>query len=444
VQGNLGQKEKVTARRAQLQKRLPLGVGLVFLGALAYVWLGLPAGLLGVAWPSMRQDFLVPQDALGALFLASNFGYLPCTFLAGRLAARFHLGVLLAASTFLAGSAFAVYALSPSWWVVVGAGVLSGVGGGGIDAALNIYVAANHGERAMQWLHACYGVGAMIGPILMTLAISSLGSWRWGYSIVGAIEWGLAVCFLVTVSRWNGRVGRGAEAKPQTEGHAFGREGSAAAHQESSLSAGRAESAAVSRQVPLLHTLREWSVWLSMLLFFVYMGLEVTLGSWAYTLLTEGRAVSPRAAGFFMSGYWGIFTIGRLAAGLYIRRFALRNIVVGSLGVAGIGLVLLTLNVPGLLNLIACALVGLAISPVLAALLSETPTRVGPTHMANTIGMQLAATAVGAAVLPSLAGVVAGRISLQAVPAYLLGVLVLLLGLYLVPHLYRSRVWQRP
>ena len=84
------------------------------------------------------------------------------------------------------------YGVAPGWWVVVVLGVAAGLGGGGIDSALNIYVAANHGERTMQWLHAVYGVGATLGPVIMTLAIGSLGSWRWGYIMVGGLELGQA------------------------------------------------------------------------------------------------------------------------------------------------------------------------------------------------------------------------------------------------------------
>ena len=179
-----------------MNKRAGLGLGLVVLAFLAYVSLGLPDGLLGVAWPSMRHDFSLPLDSLGLLSIAFTVGYLSSSFFAGRLVARLRLGMLLALSTFFAGGALVGYGVAPGWWVVVVLGVAAGLGGGGIDGALNIYVAANHGERMMQWLHAVYGVGATLGPVIMTLAISSLGSWRWGYVVVGGLELSLAVCFV--------------------------------------------------------------------------------------------------------------------------------------------------------------------------------------------------------------------------------------------------------
>jgi fucose permease len=46
--------------------------------------------------------------------------------------------------------------------------------------------------------------------------------------------------------------------------------------------------------------------------------------------------------------------------------------------------------------------------------------------------MQIAAAGFGAAVVPSLAGVLAENISLEAIPVYLVCVFVILIGLYIV------------
>jgi fucose permease len=403
-----------------MKKRAGLGLGLVVLAFLAYVSLGLPDGLLGVAWPSMRHDFSLPLDSLGLLSIAFTVGYLSSSFFAGRLVARLRLGMLLALSTFFAGGALVGYGVAPGWWVVVVLGVAAGLGGGGIDGALNIYVAANHGERMMQWLHAVYGVGATLGPVIMTLAISSLGSWRWGYVVVGGLELSLAVCFVATASRWGGSATHAGGAAPDD---GVAPEGGAAR---------RAEEPRHHVDVPMLETLRQWRVWLSMFLFFIYMGIEVAFGSWAYTLLTESRGVSPRLAGFFMASYWGIFTVGRIVAGFYTRRVSERRLVVGSLLVGLAGTALLALGIPGMVNLIASAVIGLALAPVLAALLSGTAGRVGERYTPNAIGIQIAAMGVGGAAGPSLAGVVAQRVSLDGIPWFLMGLTAVLVGSYLL------------
>jgi fucose permease len=60
-------------------------VALGALASLAFFALGLPDGLLGVAWPSIRTTFGLPLNALGALLASFTSGYVAASFLAGRL-----------------------------------------------------------------------------------------------------------------------------------------------------------------------------------------------------------------------------------------------------------------------------------------------------------------------------------------------------------------------
>ena len=53
------------------QPSSPLLVVLAYVG---FISLGLPDGLLGVAWPSMRGFFHLPLDALGTLLLTFTTG----------------------------------------------------------------------------------------------------------------------------------------------------------------------------------------------------------------------------------------------------------------------------------------------------------------------------------------------------------------------------------
>lgn len=170
-------------------------LALIALAFIAFVGLGMPDGLLGVGWPSLRADFAVPLDALGSLLAAGVAGYTTSSFLAGTLLARFGAGRMLAWSCLLTGVALLGYTLVPLWWMVVALGVVAGLGAGAIDAGLNTYVAAHFGERLMQWLHASWGLGITSGPLLMTAGLALWQSWRVGYWIVGGFQLVLAVGF---------------------------------------------------------------------------------------------------------------------------------------------------------------------------------------------------------------------------------------------------------
>ena len=71
------------------QPSSPLLVVLAYVG---FISLGLPDGLLGVAWPSMRIFFHLPLDALGTLLLMFTTGYLLSSCSSGRILACVNMG----------------------------------------------------------------------------------------------------------------------------------------------------------------------------------------------------------------------------------------------------------------------------------------------------------------------------------------------------------------
>ena len=377
--------------------------GLILLIFVAFIALGMPDGLLGVGWPSIRASFNVPIDALGALLFVSMIGYLTSSFLSGELTRRWGVGRLLIVSCTLTGIGLIGYTFVPQWWMMVALGLAAGMGAGGIDSSLNAYVARHYSAGLMQWLHASYGVGITAGPLIMTAALTNFQNWRLGYLLVGAVQIVLAITFWITLPIWQQNNSASAEspAEPQKE-------------------------------VNLGQTLKRRRVWLSMLLFFFYVGSEVTMGTWVYSLLTEGRGIDPQLAGYFAGSYWFTFTIGRILAGLVTRKINIQSLVKVCIIAAILAGVILGLNLSTWVNLAAVAVIGFAFAPVFPGLMSGTPLRVGQQHSNNTIGMQAAAGALGGTALTSLVGVLARVYGLEVVPSAMVAFLACLLAGYII------------
>ena len=378
-------------------------LGLVLLAYVAFIALGMPDGLLGIAWPSIRADFSLPLDALGALLVASTTGYLISSSLSGALIARLGVGRVLLASCAVTGLALLGYTLVPDWWMMVLLGSFAGLGAGAIDAGLNTYVAAHFGEGLMQWLHASYGVGVTLGPIIMTLALTQLNSWRVGYDVVSVFQFALAACFLMTLVMWNQT-----DNDPKVE-------------QVKRLT---------DYKTPMSETVRQFRVWRSVLMFFLYTGAEVSLGIWTYSLLTEARGVPSEVAGLWAGSYWATFTIGRMLAGLYAKRVGVDALVQSSLLGAILGSILLWWNPFNAASVVAVALIGFALAPIFPSMVSGTSQRVGEHFAANAIGMQISAAGLSAAVVPSLIGILARRTSLEVIPICILALFIVLFALY--------------
>ena len=383
-----------------MKKKYRTKTGLILLAFIAFISLGLPDGLLGVAWPSIRNNFSLRLDALGILLFASTAGYMTSSFFSGKIIARLGVGGLLAASCFLTGAGLIGYTLALSWWAMVILGVFVGLGAGAIDAGINTYVASNFGEGLMQWLHASFGIGVTLGPIIMTVGLNWFKSWQWGYRNVGIAQIILAACFFLTISMWQ---------------------------QKSSPTQ---EQRITDYKTPIVETLRLPIVWMSILLFFLYTGVEVSFGSWTYSLLTLSRGVPTEVAGLWAGSYWATFTVGRILAGLLTRQLGGKILISTGLLSATIGAVLLWWNPFPTASIIAVSIIGFSLAPLFPGLVSATGSRVGEHHAANTIGMQISAAGLGAAVIPGLAGVLAQNISLEAIPVYLTSLFVVLLTIY--------------
>jgi fucose permease len=354
---------------------------LLFIAYLGFISLGLPDTLIGVAWPSVRGHFNVSQSALAWIFFGSGCSYFLSSFFSGRFLKLFRIGTLLAASSALVASSGFGYATAPVWTLFAACSLLHGLGSGAIDSGLNHYVAHHFSARHMNWLHGCYSVGAMLGPLIMTSFITGRGSWRSGYLTVAMILLILATLFALTRRRWDNN--------NATEDQAA-----------SDPSATTAE------------TLGSGLVWMHIVLFFVYTGLEVTVGQWSFTVLTEARGISTQTAGLWVTGYWASIAAGRFLFGMIVERLGADRLLRISTATAVLGTMLFAMNI---MAAVALIIIGLGLAAIFPCLMARTPERLGKALAAHAIGMQVSAAMLGAAALPSLAGFLAERMSLEVV-----------------------------
>jgi fucose permease len=330
--------------------------------------LGLVDGALGVAWPSIREVFGRGISDLGLLLAFGSIGYLSASAGYGWLHPRVGTGTLLGVGAGLLALGLVGVALSSEWVVVAMSAMSLGLGGGLVDTGMNAHAALAFDLGSINLLHASYGVGATLGPVVITLSLVSTGFWRTGYAVLAAAQ------VIAGVAIW-GRRARWAGTEPDLTDEPRG----------------------LSRKRHLIFLL---------LLFFLYTGVEVATGQWAFTLLSEGRGTPTAVAGTWVAIYWGGLTVGRFGLGIVGDRMSpsltLNSSMVVSLG----GLALLWLDPLGL-GVVGLPIAGLGFASVFPALVALTPARIGRLRSTKSIGFQLAAANVGAAGVPWILGLMA-------------------------------------
>ncbi|HTC68449.1 MAG TPA: hypothetical protein VK662_02675, partial [Acidothermaceae bacterium] len=103
---------------------------LAALGLGGFVVLGLPDGMWGTAWPTMRHTFHQPLGSLGLILLFGTAGNLVTSLSTGRTLRRFGVGRLLVVAGLIAATGALVIAISTVWAMVLIGALLIGMAAG--------------------------------------------------------------------------------------------------------------------------------------------------------------------------------------------------------------------------------------------------------------------------------------------------------------------------
>ncbi len=356
---------------------------------LSFVSLGLPDGLLGAAWPAMHSDLGAAVSLAGTISVVICLGTIVSSLMTDRLVRRLGTGRLTAASVAMTAVALFGFSTCTALWQLVLWAIPYGLGAGAVDAALNAFVAMHYAARHMNWLHCCWGIGAAMGPTVMSWQMAGPASWPGGYRVVGVVQVALVAAIALSLPLWRDRA-TGTDAAD--EGH--GRDGAAARRE----------------------LLRRPGVPQAMAGFLCYCALESSCGLWASTLLVLGHGVPAQTAALLASLFYVGITVGRLLSGVLTLRLDGRQLLRLGEVVMALGLATLLLA-PGKLALGAgLALLGLGCAPIYPQMIQLTPVRFGTDGTQSLMGMQMACAYVGSMAFPPLMGLVMERVSPLLLP----------------------------
>jgi fucose permease len=333
-----------------------------------FVILGLPTGMLGVAWPSIRGDLDAPLAGLGVVLAAMTVTEFGSSALSGVVRDRFGTVALLLLPTALASGGLLLFSVAQTWSMVIAGAAVLGAGLGLLDAAVNTEAALRRGVRFMGALHASWAVGATLGPPLIGLALVLAGSWRLGYA-VAALAF---VAFAVATFLARGDL----TATPESE--------------DAPIATSGARRASV----------------MAAALMFVYVGIELGAGQWSFTRLTTDGALTDGLAGLAVFLYWSALAVGRIALALVGERIRAAHLVDLSVAGAIVSAVAFWILPPPIAALVALPSIGLSLSVFVPLLLYLIPRRVGRAAAPHVIGYLVAAGMIGGAVLPAGIGLV--------------------------------------
>lgn len=363
---------------------------------IVFISLGLPDSLFGASWPVIHLDYGINES------FASFYGIITgaCTggvsFISGKLIRKFGTGKVTLISTMLTVAGLFIMSFAPNIVIMMLGAVVLGYGAGVIDTALNNFVSLHYKSQHMNWLHACWGVGVTISPLIMSAFLSTdTGSWRNGYRVVALLQLSIGIIIALTLNKW----------KVVKENFS----------QEDSTEA----------QKSLIEILKIKGVATSILSQGLYCSMEFTIGTWGASYLVNVYALKPDEAAKWISLYFCGIMIGRIISGFISMKTTDNTMIRGGIAVSGLGMILLALPL-GEISFFGLLLIGVGFGPIFPSVLHSVPDRFGTEYSADITGFHMGgAYGIGFAV-QLIFGFVATATTFNIMPFVLLALCVLI------------------
>ncbi len=362
---------------------------LVALLYLCFISLGLPDSILGAAWPVMQLEFDVPVSYAGLVSMTISVATVASSACSGWLSRKLGAGKLTAFSIVLTALALFGFSVSSRYWMLLLWALPYGFGAGAVDSSLNNYTAIHFKAQHMSWLHCSWGVGASIGPSIMTYALLRLDSWSAGYRIVGLIQLALSLVVFLSLPLWKRQ-----EVDSDTQQEAV------------SLSVG--EIFRTPGAIPCFVT------------FFAYCALEASSSLWATSFFVQQKGIGPEDASSLASLFYYGLILGRAANGFLAMRIGDRTLIRAGSGIILAGVLLMLLPLPVGASMAGFIIVGLGCAPIYPCIIHMTPDLFGKARSQAMMGVQIAFAYTGICIMPPFFGLLGRHISMGLLPWYIL------------------------
>lgn len=360
---------------------------------LAFVSLGLPDSLLGSAWPTMQAEMGVPSSYAGYVSMTIAFMTIISSLVSPWLIRRFETKWIVNVSIALTAIGLVGFSYSDQYWMLFLFALPYGLGAGSIDSALNHYVANYYSSRVMNFLHCFYGLGAVISPNIMALALK-YAHWNEGYRWTAFIQIGILVVCILSLPLWKANV----QADDNAEG-----------------SAGIGEAL----KVP--------GVVLTLIAFFSYCAGEATCFLWTSSYFAGTKeGISREMIASFGSLIFGGLMLGRLIAGFVSNKFGDKKMIRIGIAVEAIGILLVLIPSSGYyIAVIGFLLIGTGMGPIYPAIQHMAPNNFGRRYSASVIGLQMASAYIGSTFMPTVFGLIQQNAGIGIMPVYLMAFAIL-------------------
>lgn len=342
---------------------------------LGFVLIGVSMTMLGPVLPYFTHRWNLTDGQAGVFFFTQYFGSFLGTLATSWLLPRLGFSKVISAGYFCFALGLACLGLGP-WFFSTACVAIYGTGYGLANPSVNLRATrlpSSNVAAAVSLLNFSWGVGAVSSPFLVAFFLGNL-SLRW-------LSAALAVCFLaLAVAHFVQKTEPvdSAETRPRR-----------------SLQVWRA-------------TLRP-APWISLaLLFFLYVGIEISVGGWVALDEKQMVGFNPAKMAAAPAFFYGFLLLGRFLLPVALKYFSQRSLSVGGLLLATAGVALVAFAQSPFVLHAGALLAGLGCGPQYPIYVTWLAARFKD-DASWLAALFFGAAGIGSSLIPWLVGVVASQ-----------------------------------
>lgn len=376
----------------------------------SYVLYGLSGNLLNSVWPKVAGDIGAAVALLGVVSTLCNITSGVTSAFVYKIRRKYGTNITISIGLVFMALCLILYGVAKNIYIIGIGFIVLGIGNAIVDVGANSYIIKAYDAKKVSLLHACWGVGSSIGPMIMALSITYLNNYRAGFAIGAVII--IAVFILMRFMKRKWEANKASVAKEIVELHSVSEE----------------EKTSNKKFVDIIKIDLALIV---MICFFFGNALNGLMNTWIATIFVEQRHISVIEGANLATVFFASLTLMRVILGFIASNFKTKNVIFFGIIVAIVGVGLMFIKSTNIYFLyLNAAVLGIGIAPIIPFFNHYLKTLFGENNVGEILGYCSIFSLTGIGISSFCATLVVRFFGIDVIQVYIIIVAIILLAIF--------------
>lgn len=382
----------------------------LFVVFVSYVLYGLSGNLLNSVWPKVAGDIGAAVALLGVVSTLCNITSGVTSAFVYKIRRKYGTNITISIGLVFMALCLILYSVAKNIYIIGIGFIVLGIGNAIVDVGANSYIIKAYDAKKVSLLHACWGVGSSIGPMIMALSITYLNNYRAGFAIGAVII--IAVFILMRFMKRKWEANKDKVAKEIVELHSVS---------EEEKSSNKKFTDIIKIDLALI----------VMICFFFGNALNGLMNTWIATIFVEQRHISVIEGANLATVFFASLTLMRVILGFIASNFKTKNVIFFGIIVAIVGVGLMFIKSTNIYFLyLNAAVLGIGIAPIIPFFNHYLKTLFGENNVGEILGYCSIFSLTGIGISSFCATLVVRFFGINVIQVYIIIVAIILLAIF--------------